>query len=511
MTHSSTQAGATVNPAVKLGALKTGSRLSRWSFGYCPEEKRIIGRLRSLFRILLIMVHEFSNTHIALRASALTFSIILSMVPLLAMSTAILKGLGNGNQMRIAAYRFIDQLDPEAGQEEQSPPDSSSPVDSEIAVSEGQPVEPAEPAESADLAESVGLIEQESPPSLNRHLHQAIDTIFDYVDNTNFAALGAFGIAGLLIVVVMVLSSVEDAMNAIWHTRRGRSLFRKIMDYLALLVLLPISVNIALAGDAILESPKIMEYITTFIPSAWVVQMLLKLLPFIFITLSLMMMYLFFPNVKVKTAAAFCGALFGAVFWFIVQRAYVVLQIGVANYNAIYGSFATVPLFLVWIQLGWMFILLGAVLAYAVQHRNSYQLSGTESNARQELQRTFDILITVYNNFALGRSSLLNQLVEQCRVVNETDLARPLDLLIQGDLLHEIDRDGTLAFIPRRPFEQVDAARIIRLILGKDGEADSVGGHLADQIVQAAEEALPAEEFPDKYLTKSLIHQAGAA
>ncbi|MCW5214684.1 YihY/virulence factor BrkB family protein, partial [Desulfobulbus sp. US5] len=160
ITHSSTQAGATVNPAIKLGALKTGSRLSRWSFGYCPEEKKIIGRLRSLFRILLIMVHEFSNTHIALRASALTFSIILSMVPLLAMSTAILKGLGNGNQMRVAAYRFIDQLDPEAGQEEQSPPESSSQVNSEIAVSEGQPVEPAE---SADLAESIGPIEQIEP------------------------------------------------------------------------------------------------------------------------------------------------------------------------------------------------------------------------------------------------------------------------------------------------------------------------------------------------------------
>ncbi|MCW5208965.1 YihY/virulence factor BrkB family protein, partial [Desulfobulbus sp. US1] len=108
-------------------------------------------------------------------------------------------------------------------------------------------------------------------------------------------------------VVIMVLSSVEDAMNAIWHTRRGRSLFRKIMDYLALLVLLPISVNIALAGDAILESPKIMEYITTFIPSAWVVQMLLKLLPFIFITLSLMMMYLFFPMLRLKRQRPFAG------------------------------------------------------------------------------------------------------------------------------------------------------------------------------------------------------------
>ncbi|MCI5158224.1 MAG: YihY/virulence factor BrkB family protein, partial [Candidatus Electrothrix sp. AUS1_2] len=327
ITHSSAQVGATVPPAMQLGTMKAGGRLSRWSFGSCPDEKKLIGVLRSLLRILLIMVHEFSNTNISLRASALTFSVILSMVPLLAMSTALLKGLGNGNQMRIAAYHFIDKLDPEMTEEILSPHPKTPQAE----------MPPATPFSEfpENIPDDAAPERPELPPSLNRHLHQAIDTIFDYVDNTNFAALGAFGIAGLLIVVIMVLSSIEDAMNAIWHTRRGRSLFRKIMDYLALLVLLPISVNIALAGDAIIQSPKIMDYVITVIPSVWIVKMLLKLLPFIFITLSLMMMYLFFPNVKVKTTAALCGALFGAVFWFIVQRAYVVLQIGVANYNAI--------------------------------------------------------------------------------------------------------------------------------------------------------------------------------
>ncbi len=507
---------------MQLSPLKAGGRLSRWSFGYFPEEKKYIRLLRSFLRILLIMVHEFSNTNIALRASALTFSVILSMVPLLAMSTAVLKGLGDGNKMRVAAYHFIDQLDPEVDQ--QTTPETQEEQTGQVlevsSVEDGQQGGKNVVSDiqafgeileiSKDLEGSVSQEEKrEGPPSsLDAHLHQAIDTIFDYVDNTNFATLGAFGIVGLLIVVIMVLSSVEDAMNAIWHTRKGRSLFRKIMDYLALLVLLPISINIALAGDAILQSPKIMEYITTVIPSAWIVQMLLKLLPFLFITLSLMMMYLFFPNVKVKTTAAFCGALFGAVFWFIVQRGYVVLQIGVANYNAIYGSFATVPLFLVWIQLGWMFILLGATLAYAIQHRNSYQLSRAESSTRQDLQRSFDILLAVYNNFALGRGTSLEQLIGQCQVVNETDLARPLELLIQADILHEIEQKGAAAFIPCRPLEQVDASQITGLILGKDSEGDSVGGQLADQIVQAAENVIPAEEFPKKYLSKSFAHSS---
>ncbi|CAK8717578.1 YihY/virulence factor BrkB family protein [Candidatus Electronema halotolerans] len=446
------------------------NRLIRWAFACQPDEGRPAALLRSLLRILLILWHEFFASSISLRAAALTFSVVLAMVPLLAMSTAILKGLGNGQQMRIAAYRLIDQLDPEAAMK---------------AAAQQEEQEAAAPEEP----------EKPELPSLNRHLHNAVDSIFDYVENTNFAALGAFGIAGLLIVVITVLNAIEDAMNAIWHTQRGRSIFRKIMDYLALLVLLPISVNLTLAAEAVLTSQKIMKYFAAAIPSAWTVGLLLKLLPFVFITLSLMMMYLFFPSVKVRTGAALCGALFGAVFWFIVQRLYVMLQVGVANYNAIYGSFATVPLFLVWMQLGWIFILLGAVLAYAIQNHNHYRLPGRESTARQRLQQAFDVLLTVYGNFARAEATEEERLAQGCAVLNEADLDQTVQLLISGGLLHEVERNGALAYIPARPAEQLDAASVVRLIFGHSSEKDSAGGRLAGQVAQAAEAAIAPAAF----------------
>lgn len=442
------------------------NRFSSWAFACQPNEGRPVALLRSLLRILFIMGHEFFASSISLRAAALTFSVVLAMVPLLAMSTAILKGLGNGQQMRIAAYRLIDQLDPEAAQKK----------------AQADAVAAAEP-------------DTPQPPSLNRHLHNAVDSIFDYVENTNFAALGAFGIAGLLIVVIMVLNAVEDAMNAIWHTQQGRSIFRKIMDYLALLVLLPISVNLALAAEAVLTSEKIMKYFSAFVPSAWTFNLLLKLLPFAFITLSLMMLYLFFPSVKVKTSAALGGALFGAVFWFIVQRLYVMLQVGVANYNAIYGSFATVPLFLVWMQLGWIFVLLGAVLAYAIQNHKHYQLPVGESTAWQRLQQAFDVLLTVYDNFAHAEATEEERLAEVCAVRNEADLDQTVALLRNGGLLHEVERNGALAYIPARPAEQLDPACVVRLVLGHSAEKDSAGGKLAGEIVAAAEAAIRPAAF----------------
>ena len=466
-------------------------RLAQWIFALHPEEGRIKATLRSALRILLIMVQEFFDTNISLRASALTFSIILSMVPLLAMSTAILKGLGSDNQLKTVAYRFIDQLDP------QRPPATAAPT--EATATSTDAVDAA--TDDVDTTESTP---GEQIPTLNSYLYSAVDTIFNYVENTNFAALGAFGIAGLLIVVIIVLSSVEDAMNAIWHTDRGRSLFRKIMDYLALLILLPISINVALAGDAILESPRIMGYISTIIPSAWVVQMLLKLAPFLIITLSLMMMYLFFPHVRVKTSAAFCGAVFASVFWFIFQRAYVVLQIGVAKYNAIYGSFATVPLFLIWIQLGWTFILLGAVLAYAIQNRNQYQLPGTDSTPQQALQRAFDVLLSVYNNFALARATSLEQLLAGCPGESEADLARTVDLLTHGGLLHRTGENDSAGLMPSLPAEQLTAAEVVRLVLGHDRPLNTPGGTLADRVIQAAEKVIPPADFPDNSFKATL-------
>ncbi|MDH3329577.1 MAG: YihY/virulence factor BrkB family protein, partial [Desulfobulbaceae bacterium] len=183
--------------------------IRQWAFRYMPGENRVMASLRSWFRILFIITHEFNETAISLRASALTYSIVLSMVPMLAMSTAVLKGLGSDNQLRIAAYKFIDQLEPEqqrktpdaAGAAGQFLPD----LDSREPTGD-RPSAEQESILQENLAAQGPVPEQKSPESLTTHLRNAVDTIFDYVDRTNFAALGAFGIIGLLLTVILVLS-----------------------------------------------------------------------------------------------------------------------------------------------------------------------------------------------------------------------------------------------------------------------------------------------------------------
>jgi len=448
-------------------------KLKQWAFTRNRDESRFVTCLRSAFRISLIIIHVFFKTHIPLRASALTYSIILSLVPMLAMSTAILKGMGSDNELKIAAYRFIDQVDPATSKTQlQKTADESI-----LAINQNNEQMPLENSQNQ---------EDSSPVTLTGHLRNGVDIIFDYADKTNFAALGAFGIVGLLFIVLMMLNDIETTMNAIWHSKKSRSLGRKIMDYLALLLLLPLSLNAAFAGDAILQSPKMMGYLTTIIPSEWLVKMLFKGLPFLFIVGCLTFMYQFFPYARVKTYAAFSGAIFSALCWFSIQQVYIALQIGVSKYNAIYGSFATVPLFLIWLHLGWMFLLLGAALAYAIQNRDSYHpFSRSISTPQRRLQLAFDILQATYNNFANQLPITDEELSHLLADESATEIKLMSEALIAGGLLHRIEGDNELTMSPALPIEELKAKHILDLILGNE-KLDSAGGHFAETILAAA-------------------------
>lgn len=494
MSHSKREENTAANSST--GGSGMAGPLQRWAFRTRAGENRLAALVRCWFRIIFIMLHEFSAAAISLRAAALTYSIVLSLVPLLAMSTAILKGMGGGDQLKVAAYRLIDQLEPAGGP----------PAEIPAAAPQGEPEAPAgqesvqapkettvAPPAATEPAGREGLNGQQ-PRELTKDLRQAVDTIFNYVDRTNFAAIGAFGIVGLLLTIILVMSTIEDAMNAIWHTDQGRSLLRKVMDYLALLLLLPVSINAAIAGEAALASPKIMAQIQTVIPSLWAVNTLLKLLPFLFVLFSLTVMYMFFPSVRVTTSAALTGAFFAGIFWFLGQKLYLVLQIGVARSNAIYGSFATVPLFLIWAQLGWTFILLGASLAYAVQNRNQYRLPGETISPQHQLQLAFDILQVIYSNFALKKRTTFARLTAALKGEQPGDILAAADSLVRAGFLLRTNT-GRPVYLPAAPAETLEAGDVIRQVLGNE-TIPTPGGQLAGTAIGAAAEAIPRAAFP---------------
>ena len=433
--------------------------------------------LRGILRLIFIIVRESRNDRITLRASALTFTVVLSLVPMLALGTAVLKGLGAGDQMRQAAYKFIEQFAPES-------PEAGIPPD----IYTGQNDLQAEPAPDA-LAGSPQTpgADDSKVVGLTSHLRRAVDQIFDYVDRTDFTTLGTIGIIGMVLAALGVLGSIEQSMNAIWQTTTGRALGRKIIDYMALMILLPISVNLALAATATLQSPALHAQIQNIIPVLWIERFFFKTLPIAMLVITFSLLYQFLPNIRVEFMPALIGGLFGGFTWFWVQILYVKMQIGVARYNAIYGSFATLPLFFLWIYVAWVVFLLGAEVAFAFQSRRQYQWSNVALTPAARLAIAFDVMEAALEDYGARRVTDRKSLSQQLDQP-EKSIGLIINDLVNGGLLRRVE--GKLeGFVPSGPMNELKPSEIMDIILGKD-LPDVKGCDLAGQALEAARSSL---------------------
>lgn len=436
----------------------TSSALLKWADKHDNSAHPVTRGARCLIRLILITVTEFNKNELSLRSGALTYTILLSLVPMLAMSTAIVKGVGGGNELRQAAYTYLDTLEK-----------------SSFTIGTVSHHEPAPPEMSVP----------EEPGNMTNHLRSAVDQLFDYVDKTNFAALGTIGVIGILLSVVLVLSNIETAMNAIWKVQNGRSIMRKIADYLTLLILMPVSINVAFAASAFLANPALSSKINILIPFPWLQTLLLQAVPVFFIALTFYAMYIFFPSTRVKALPAISGATLAAILWFGVQNVYISLQVGVAKYNAIYGSFATLPLFLVWMYLGWIFILAGAQVTYSFQNIRTYTLIPQALSPSHKLGAAFDIIDEIYSAFANKCPLTARRLTEQLPQYKAQTVEETLNALISGQIVHTSQTDSRI--LPTIPKERYNSKTVISIILGSEA-ADTLGGKKSLRAIQLAGE-----------------------
>ena len=438
------------------------SRLLDWANSPVHNSSFFLQKVHATFRIFLISFKEFFENELSIRASALTYTILLSLVPMLAMSTAVLKGLGGNDQLRTAVYSYIDTI----GQ--------TTPL-----TTAGLGALPKTITETADSEEETSETDENSMTSQFRSV---ADQIFNYVDRTNFAALGTIGVFGVFLSAVLVLSNIEMSMNTIWHVSAGRSLIRKVTDYLTLLILLPISINLGFFTNTILKNDKMLHTIMSYLPGAWVQTALLLLVPLFFIVITFFVIYIFFPNTKVKTGPALIGAAVAGTLWFITQNLYIGLQIGVSKYNAIYGSFATLPLFLVWMFLGWVFILLGAQVAFACQKQSSYQLKKLNNSPMEMLSAAYDILTVVFQSYEAKQKLRKKDLPQHCPAYATQLIFACMDKLSSAQIILVAEKN---LIVPSAPPEKVSYQEVISAVLG-DKFPDTEGGKTAASLLQEA-------------------------
>lgn len=269
-------------------------------------------RLYSCVKIIYLSIEQFLNDRIPVRASALTYSTLLSIIPILALLFAIARGFG------------FDAL-----------------MEQQI---------------------KSGVMSQQS------------ELVFSWVNSyLQHAQSGIFigvGLIMLLFTILMLIDNIERSFNAIWQVKRPRTVFRQITDYFSMLLLLPLLIVIS-SGLTIVMTTYVKD-LETFLLLGPMLKFLVRLVPYALTWGMFIALYVFMPNTKVKLSHAwFPGILAGSAFQ-AFQYFYVNSQIWISNYNAIYGSFAAIPMFLLWTQVSWTICLFGAEMSYVSQNLSSF-------------------------------------------------------------------------------------------------------------------------------------------
>jgi Predicted membrane protein len=279
-----------------------------------PDTPVLVQLWRSVARLLYLVIFGFIKDQCIIRAAALTFTTILSIVPFLAVAFSISKGFGLQNT------DFIRTL---------------------------------------VLKLTTGRVE-------------VADKIIEYIDRTNVQALGWVGVAMLLFTVLSLVGTIEKAFNTIWNVSRGRSAWRKVTDFFPIIVICPMVLLVASSVNLSLQQQQIVTELLSVQAIGLLEAVFLKLTPYLLISMAFAFMYAFIPHTKVRLSAAIFGGVVGGVLWQSAQWFYIHWQIGAAKYNAIYGSFAQLPLLLMWIYISWLVVLLGSEVSYAWQNLNSF-------------------------------------------------------------------------------------------------------------------------------------------
>jgi membrane protein len=378
-------------------------------------------------RLVSIVMQGFVDNRLSLQASALTFSILLSIAPFLAVAFSVLKAFGVQNRLRPTLAGLLAPLGPSAN---------------EITM-----------------------------------------RLVSFVNNVNVGALGAVGLATLFITIVSLMGNIEHSFNRIWGVKTPRRLARKFSDYLSVLLVGPVLVFAGLAMIASMQSSTVVKALMAMEPFGTLILAGLRLVPYLTLWGAFTFLYVFMPNTAVRLPSALRGGLVAAVLWVSAGWGFAAFVVSSTQYTAIYSSFAILLLFLFWFYAGWLIVLLGAEVAYAHQHLDVYQggrrVSTTTMADRERL--ALRIMVVIGQHFLLGKPPLsAADLAKRFRAPAQL-VAELLQVLTGRRLLLAVS-DGQV-YVPGRDLERISVKEILDT-LRTFGEAHSlpVAGDQAEAV-----------------------------
>ncbi|WP_462317409.1 YihY/virulence factor BrkB family protein [Marinilabilia sp.] len=289
------------------------------------------------------------------------------------------------------------------------------------------------------------------------------DFALEYLDNTKGGMIAGISLVVVLFAVMRLMNGIEESFNDIWDVKRSRSFIRKFSDYVSMMmvaiVLLATSGGLVVFIANSLRDIQVVSFASSIL--MWVA-------PYLMMWLVFSLLFMIMPNTKVKPISAIFGGIIAGTLFLATQYGYIYFQVGVSRYNAIYGSFAALPLFLVWMQVSWMIVLFGAELAFAHQNEKSFEFEVDTRNMSVYTHKLVSLLIVreVVQSFEKKEAPLsVSQIAENLRLPIRlvTDLVFKL---FDAEVLAEVDNDSKddIVILPAYDINKMNVIDVIHRI-----------------------------------------------
>ena len=364
--------------------------------------------LYNIIKTVYLCINRFTKDRIVNKASALTYSTLLAIVPILAILFAIARGFGFDNLME---YQIINGF--------------------------------GGPSETTEI------------------IFQFVNS---YLSQTKSGVFIGVGLIMLFWTVLNLINNMEITFNRIWQVKKARSMYRKITDYSSMLLLIPIL--LVVSGGLSIFMSTMLKNVEDFTLLAPIGKFLIRLIPFALTWFMFTGLYVFMPNTKVKLKHALISGILAGTAHQAFQFLYISSQLWVSRYNAIYGSFAALPMFLLWMQISWTICLFGAELTYAGQNIRNFSFDKDTRNISHRYRDFISVLIMslIAKRFEKAEPPYTaEEISEECqipiRLTNQT-----LYELQEINLIHEVmtdEKSEDIAYQPSMDINQLNVALLI--------------------------------------------------
>ena len=397
----------------------TSTRASHWTEWLWADTDggRAANALRTVLQFALALSRELAGGQLSLRAASLVYTTILSIVPLLALSFSVLKGLGVHRRLEPLLTNFLAPLGPQA--------------------------------------------------------EQITERIIGFVDNVEGSVLAGLSLALLLLTTLSLAQKIEASFNYVWRIRRPRSLTRRISDYLSLVLIGPLVMSVSVGLMATLMDSSMVARLRATEPFGSTLAALGQLTPYALVIVSFAFLYAFLPNTRVRLLPAAIGGVFGGALWVGSGYFFAAFVAASGRNEAIYSGFAAVIAAMLWLYVSWLVLLLGAQLAFFAQNpfwlRHAAPGSRTTAGARESTLLAG--MLEIARRFSRGDRPLRpEQLAKRLRIprhelepaLDELERAALIERTRRGELLPSRDlrhiRLAELVTIARRPHDALTPA-----------------------------------------------------